>query len=48
MIVKNNNEEKSFIEELIRVIKSVNTGNISNIESLEIDVLNLTYSMERT
>ena len=48
MIVKNNNEEKSFIEELIRVIKSVNTGNISNIESLEIDVLNLTYSMEKT
>jgi len=48
MIVKNNNEEKSFIEKLIRVIKSVNTGNILNIESLEIDVLNLTYSMERT
>ena len=48
MIVKNNNEEKSFIEELIRIIKSVNTGNISNIESLEIDVLNLTCLMERT
>ena len=48
MIVKNSNEEKLFIEELIRVIKSVNTSDILNIESLEIDVLNLAYSVERT
>jgi len=48
IIVKNSDEEKLFIEELIRVIKSVNTSNISNIELLEIDVLNLTHSVERT
>jgi len=48
MIVKNSNEEKLFIKELIRVIKLVNTSDISNIETLEIGILNLAYSVERT
>jgi len=34
-----------FIEELIRVIKSVNTSDILNIETLEIGFLNLVSSI---
>ena len=48
IIVKNSDKEKSFIEELIRVINSVNISDLLNSDSLEISVLNLTHSMKRT
>ena len=35
MIVKNSKEEESFIEELIRAIKGLNTENIQSKEILE-------------
>ena len=47
-IIKNSNKEKSFIKELIRVINSVNTSNLLNINLLENIVLNLAHLMERT
>ena len=47
MIVKNSDEEKSFIKELIRVINPVNTSNLLNSDSLKIGVLDLTHFMKR-
>jgi len=47
MIVKNSNKEKLFIEELIRVINSANTSDLSNSNSFEICVFNLTHFMKK-
>ena len=46
-IVKNSDEEKSFIKELIGVINSVNTSDLLNIDSLKIAVLNIACSIEK-
>ena len=47
MIVKDSDEEKTFIEKLIKTISSINTSNLSNVDSLKNVVLTLTCSIER-
>ena len=47
MIVKDNDEEKTFIEELIKSISSIDTSNLLNVDLLENIVLILACSIER-
>ena len=48
LIVKGSEEEKSFINDLIKAIKFIDTNNLTNVESLE-NVINLLASaIERT
>ena len=45
-IVKNSDEEKNFVDELIKTIKEINTSNISDINSFESSVQTIAYIME--
>ena len=47
MIIKNSNEEKAFVEKLIKAISSIDTSNLSNINLLKNIILTLACSMER-
>jgi len=47
MIVKDSDEEKNFIAELIVAIRGIDTNNISDIDLLKNIVQSLTYNMER-
>ena len=39
MIVKNSDEEKMFVKDLVKAIKLIDTSDLSNVESLENIVL---------
>ena len=47
MIVKDSNEEKTFVEELIKTISSIDTSNLLNVNLLKNVIFTLTRSMER-
>ena len=47
MIVKNSDEEKVFINNLIKTIRSIDTSDLLDVESLENVVLTLVCFMER-
>jgi len=47
MIVKDSDEEKMFIEELIKSISSINTSDLLNVDLLKNPVLTLTHSIKR-
>jgi len=47
MIVKDRNEEKAFIEKLIKAISSIDTSNLSNVDLLENIILTFIHSMKR-
>ena len=47
MIVKESKEEKIFINKLIKVIRNINTSDLSNVDFLKNVILILTSSIER-
>ena len=47
IIVKDSDEEKMFIEELIKSISSINISDLLNVDLLKNPVLTLTHSMKR-
>ena len=47
MIVKDSDEEKTFVEELIKAISLIDTSNLSNVDLLKNIVLTLTCSIKR-
>jgi len=47
MIVKDRDKEKTFVNEIIKTISSINTNNLLDVELLENVVLTLTHSMKR-
>ena len=47
IIIKNSNEEKNFIAEIIIVIRYINTNNISDIDTLKNIVQSLAHDIER-
>jgi len=47
MIVKDGNDEENFVNELIKVIRTINTNSISDCESLEHTVQFIAYATER-
>ena len=46
-IVKDSEEEKIFVNEVIKAIKDINMSDLSNVISLENVVCSFTYSLER-
>jgi len=46
MIIKDNEEEHTFVKELIKAIRNINTNNISNVDYLDNIVLKFASSME--
>jgi len=47
MNIKDSNEEKAFVKELIKAISLINTSNLSNADLLENIVLTLACFMKR-
>jgi len=47
MIVKNSEEEKIFINKVIKIIKDIDMSDLSNVVSLKNVVCSFTYSLER-
>jgi len=47
MIVKDRDKEKTFVNEIIKTISSINTNNLLDVELLENVVLTPTHSMKR-
>ena len=47
MIVKDSNEEKNFVNKLIKVLKSINTDDISDIDSLKNAIQSIAHTTER-
>ena len=47
IIVKDSNKEKTFVKDLVKAIKSIDTSNLSNVESLENVVLSFAQSIEK-
>jgi len=47
IIVKNSEEERIFVKELIEAIKDIDTNNLSNVDHLDKVVLDFTSLMER-
>jgi len=47
IIVKDSEEEKIFVNEVIKAIKDINMSDLSNVVSLENVVCSFTYSLER-
>ena len=47
MIVKESEEEKTFVNEVIKAIKDINTSNLSNVISLKNVIYAFARSMER-
>ena len=48
MIIKNSNKEKLFIKDLIKVISSFSTSDLSDIDSLKTCIFSLAHSMEKS
>ena len=48
LIVKGSKEEKSFINDLIKALKSINMNNLSDVESLKNVINSFTNTIERT
>ena len=47
IIVKDNNEEKTFINNLIKIIRFIDTSDLSDVELLKNVALTLACSIER-
>ena len=48
LIIKGSKEEKSFINDLIKAFKSINTNNLSDVELLKNVINSFTNTIERT